>query len=294
MLLATLSAAGQTFNLNVAFKSTPKGKVTLSIYDGDTTPRIMRKKVSKDMASFDGQVEHPCYAEVSTTKGLRMGFFLENSDINVRFNEDVPESSQITGSRTNSQFRYALEQSRETDGSYNIAKLAEQVTENKSTVYAPLLIYRYIIPRCDMERVGELTDSLEGDAKNTYHYQLLKSQLQSLNNPPSDKLPDVVFVDAKHNKQHIDSLLSDSSYNLILVGATWCKQCEEARKMAVQTPEKLNFIVINIDDDKKLWDAEIVKKLQIEHIPYLILIDKKKKIVAQDIRPWEIGRRIRR
>ena len=52
----------------------------------------------------------------------------------------------------------------------------------------------------------------------------------------------------------------------------------------------INIIVVNIDDDKRLWDADIIKKLNIEHIPYLILINPDKTIKTQDLRPWEVAR----
>lgn len=293
MLLVTAHiVSAQSFNINILFESPPRGRVVLTIYDTDTLPHTIRKKATKNNASFNGEVTRPCYAEASLSDGQRVGFFVENSNISVRFNKEAPESSQITGSRTNSLYRYALEQCRESDGSYDVTKLAEHVRENKSAVYAPLLIYRYILPQGNKTLVNELTSALEGDATTTYHYRLLNSQFKKHSSENTDKLPDITFFDSNHKRRHTDSLLVDSNYNLIIVGATWCKQCRDAKEEALRQHKGLNIITIDIDNDKKLWDAEVIKKLQIEHLPYLILVDPKKKIVALDIRAWEIKREL--
>lgn len=292
MLVVAVGIYAQPFTINVAFDKAQRGKVTLVIYDGDTIARTMQKKVSKGSATFVGQVERPCYAELNTAAGQKLGLFIENNTINVRFNLNEPEASAITGSRANSQFRYVLEQCRQNDGSYDIGQLAKMVSENKSAVFAPLLIYRYITPRSNMTLVKELTSILEGDATKAYHYRLLSSQSSNADWQMTDKLPDIVFADARHERQHTDSLMADSSYNLIIVGATWCKQCSNAKTEALKQNEKINIIVINIDNDKKMWDAEVVEKLQIDHLPYLILANPKGEIVARDIRAWEVRRRL--
>lgn len=299
MLLAMMSVAGQTFNINIAFESNPRGKVTLSLYDSDTTPRVMRKKVSKRLVSFSGQVKQPCYAEINTAKGQKLGFFVENSDISIRFNNDNPETSPVTGSRVNSQYRYILEQCRQEDGSYNTSALVAQVKEHPSAVYSPLIIYRYIMPRSDMETVKELTGLLEGDATTSYHYRIINSYTSTPLHPYTSTplhlytptpFTDLTFVDANHKRCRIDSLLKDSTTNLIIVGASWCQQCKNAYKTVVNDVPDINIITINIDDDQQLWDAEIIKKLQIEHIPYLILINPDKTIGEKDLRPWELAR----
>lgn len=307
MLLAMMSVAGQTFNINIAFESNPRGKVTLSLYDSDTTPRVMRKKVSKRLVSFSGQVKQPCYAEINTAKGQKLGFFVENSDISIRFNNDNPETSPVTGSRVNSQYRYILEQCRQEDGSYNTSALVAQVKEQPSAVYSPLIIYRYIMPRSDMETVKELTGLLEGDATTSYHYRIINSYTSTPLHPytstplhPYTSTPqhpytltpfsDLSFFDANHQQCRVDTLLKDSTYNLIIVGATWCQQCKNAYSIVHNVAPDINIIVVNIDDDKRLWDADIIKKLNIEHIPYLILINPDKTIKTQDLRPWEVAR----
>lgn len=288
--MAVLHLSAQSFNLSVTFDKAPQGKVTLTIFDCDSVPRMMQKKASRGVATFGGQVSQPCYAEVNTAKGQRLGLFIENSNITVHFNDAEPEASAVTGSRTNSQYRYALEQCRQEDGSYDVDNLAAQVRDNRSSVFAPLLIYKHIMPRCDVEAARELTSVLEGEAKSAYHYRRLHSQSTILSSQHIEDLPDIVFFDSGHKKQHTDSLLTDSTYNLIIVGATWCRQCSNAKEEALRQYKGLNTIVINIDNDKQLWDAEVIRKLQIEHLPYLILVSPDRKKITHDIRPWEIKR----
>lgn len=267
----------------------------------------MRKKVVDGTATFTGQLAHPCYAEVATVKGHHLVFFVESSDITIRFNEDNPESSPVNGSRINSQYRYALEQSRGSKGEYNIAALTEEVTKNKSTIFAPYIIYRHLMPLINKAKLAELMALLEGEATKSYHYKMLTRHIESTADiAEGKKMPDIIFTDAKKNEHHTDSLLSDTALNLIIVGASWCKQCKRAENEArqhykkyladmggAQHPHELNIIVINIDDDNRVWDADIIKRMQIEHIPYLILISPDRKIAAKDIRAWEVGRMLR-
>lgn len=299
MLLAMISVAGQAFNIKVTFDASPRGVVSLTVYDSDTTPRQLRKKVTKGQVTFKGQVSKPCYAEVSTKKGQKMGFFVENSDITIRFNVENLDGSAVTGSRVNSQYRYALEQCRQEDGSYSTTALATQIREHPSAVYSPLIIYRYLMPRSDMETVKELTGLLEGDATTSYHYRIINSYTSTPLHPYTSTplhlytptpFTDLTFVDANHKRCRIDSLLKDGTTNLIIVGASWCQQCKNAYKTVVNDVPDINIITINIDDDQQLWDAEIIKKLQIEHIPYLILINPDKTIGEKDLRPWELAR----
>lgn len=284
------SLLAQSFSVNVSFASQPRGKVTLTLFDGDTMPRQMQRKATHGMASFSGQVSQPCYAEVSTTKGQRLGFFVENSDIAVRFDMTDPEKSAITGSRVNSQFRYALEQCRQDDGSYDASSLKVQVEENKSAVFAPLLVYRYLLPLSDPTDIAELASLMTGDATTAYHYKLLAAYLQPTDSNCYTLMPDIVFHTAQNRTLHTDSLLTDTSYNLIVVGASWCRECRNAVVEARRQLQGINIIAIDIDNDRRLWDAEVVEKMQIEHLPYLILVDPEHMIVARDIRSWEIRR----
>lgn len=288
--MTTLTVSAQSFSIDISFDNPQRGIVTLNIYDGDTIPRQMRKKVTKGVTTFMGQVERPCYAEVITANGKRYGLFMENSFIAVHINETNLESSVVKGSLTNSQYRYTLELCRLPDGNYDTKKLIAKVEENKSAVFAPLLIYEYIMPRCELSVVNQLAGILDGDAKAAYHYRLLKNRISTINYQMSNKIPDIEFADAKGGKHHTDSLFVDSCYNLILVGASWCKQCRNAESEARHQNQNLNIIKIDIDNDQKQWDAEVINKLQIDHLPFLILVDKNRKIVARDIRAWDIKR----
>lgn len=295
LLLASLPARGQSFNIRVAFKSTTRGVVTLSIFESDTTPRVMINKVSKGKVTFSGQVKQPCFAEMSTDTGKKLGFFLENSTINVRFDEDNPESSAITGSRINSQYRYALEQGRLPDGKYDISLLAAEVAKNRLALFSPTIIYRYIKPLCEKEKVSELVSLLDSNATKTYHYRLLMQQPKdSVLSTIDGKMPDIQFVDSYKKIFHTKYLLKDSTFDLLIVGASWCQQCKNAHDIVRRDAPDVNVIVVNIDDDAKGWDSEIIQKLHIEHLPYLILIAPDNTIVAQDLRAWEVGRFVKK
>lgn len=294
LLLASLQTRSQSFNVRATFKPSTRGVVTLSIFESDTMPRVMISKVSKGRVSFNGHVKQPCFAEMCTGTGKKMGFFLENSAINVLFDEDNPELSAITGSRTNSQYRYALEQGRLQDGRYDISLLAAEVARNRSALFAPTIIYRYVKPLCDREKVAELVSLLDSNATKTYHYRLLLQQSHdSLSSSVDGKMPDIHFVGSNKEVLHTSNLLTDSAYNLLIVGASWCQQCKTAHDIVRRDAADVNTIVVNIDDDTKGWDSEIIRKLRIEHLPYLILIAPDNTVVARDLRAWEVERTLK-
>ncbi len=103
-------------------------------------------------------------------------------------------------------------------------------------------------------------------------------------------LPSFIFLDNNRRLCIIDTLLSDTCHTLIIIGASWCRQCSDAQRIADSIPS-LRSVTINIDNDKWLWDAPIMQQLDIDHIPFLILVDNRRTIVARDIRPWELARR---
>lgn len=306
LLLSVMTAVAQTFDINVKFKNAANRTLTLKLYVNDTVPIVKVRKMQKSSTIFKGSLDNHCYAELSTDGGQTLGFFAENSNITVQFDEDNPELSAITGSHINSQYRYALEQCRNSEGEYDVTLLVEEAMKNKTTLFAPTIIYKYILPNIGHQQatddkrvwnkanVSKLTEILDGEAKTTYHYRLLNQKIADSSMVTDDgRLPDITFTEGKQYIYHTDSLLKDNTYNVLIVGAKWCKQCRNAYNIVRKEVPNANIILINIDDDIKDWNAEVVKKLKIEHIPYLILIAPDGKIVAKDIRAWEIKRSIK-
>ena len=50
------------------------------------------------------------------------------------------------------------------------------------------------------------------------------------------------------------------------------------------------MVLINIDDNPNGWDAQYLKQLTVDHLPYIILVDPKGLVVGRDLRIWELER----
>ncbi len=288
LLALNLESAAQGFNVQVAVPVSLRGKMTLLIYDKDSTARVINSD-GKNPMHFKGIVNGPVYAELRHTNVAQpLCFFIENSNINITFNKDNPNGSPITGSRSNSMLRYQLEQCAGEDW---LQCLTDYVKGNPENVLTPYILDYFLTTSSDCETMQSLYQLLSGDAKGTYHYKQLGKRLKNLAAiAEGSTLPSFEYTSSKEKKTKIDSVLSDSSYNIVLISATWCKQGETIVKELKEKFPNINTRVLNIDNEPKGWDAPFMDLLAIDHIPYLILTGPDKKIITKDFRIWELER----
>lgn len=286
-LFIAMTAAAQPSSFSLSVINPPSGKASLLIYDNESSAREIKGRRDKGNLMFSFSVNSPTYAELQLSASpSNIPFFIENNDMRIQYDSLQPESSPINGSRTNSLFRYILEQCEQ-----RTECLTEYVAGNADSPIAPYLIYRYIAPNVDNETLLSLFKMMNGHAVSTWHYSKLQQRLSVTKTAAEGMtLPSFIFLDNNRRLCIIDTLLSDTCHTLIIIGASWCRQCSDAQRIADSIPS-LRSVTINIDNDKWLWDAPIMQQLDIDHIPFLILVDNRRTIVARDIRPWELARR---
>lgn len=286
-LFIAMTAAAQPSSFSLSVINPPSGKASLLIYDNESSAREIKGRRDKGNLMFSFSVNSPTYAELQMSSSpSRIPLFIENNDIKVRYDSLQPENSPINGSRTNSLFRYILEQCGQ-----RTECLAEYVAENADSPIAAYLTYRYIAPNVDRQTLMSLFILLNGQATSSWHYRKLYNLLRAnLAAAEGTTIPSFTYTDASKHVCLIDTMLSDTSYNIIVVGASWCRQCNDALRI-VDSLSSLHTVSINIDNDKRLWDSPFLQQLGIDHIPFLILVDNRRTIVARDIRPWELARR---
>lgn len=289
-LLAGGPIQGQGFQVHVTLPAGLKGKPTLTLFD---TPQPRTVKSNGDHGTdFSGTVKGPVYAELRHPAVAQpVAFFIENSRINITFNKEQPNASPITGSRTNSLLRFQLEQCAD-----NLVEcLSLYITEHPDDILSPYLLDQQLAPSLDFAMLDTLYKQLQGAATKTYHYQLLGKRMRHLTSlADGAPLPSFRFSDDKSTPTASDTVMRDSCYHLLMIGATWCEQCSRiAKELAKEFPD-IKPYVINIDRQKMQWDANLVEVLAVDHIPYLILLDPQKRIVARDLRIWELKRILER
>ena len=289
LLLAPGVLCAQGFHVSGICSQPMRGRAQLTIYDGDSTSRLLRSDSKGAEFSFSGTVQHPVLAELRyNTLPQSLFFFLENSEINIALNVQNPASSPVQGSRSNSQYRFALENCQSGQRS---DCLKQWIVQNSSSIFAPFILSE--LWETDYEEVRSLFEQLQGDACHTYHYHQLRQSLKSLLAvSEGQKMPDILLPDTNGILFHLDSVQSDTTFSLLLIGASWCEQCRriEAQLQARNNEGRVFPIVVHIDNDKQGWDAPFLQQLSVDRIPYLILLDKEGIILARDLRIWELER----
>ena len=269
-----------------------KGRVTMIIYDGDSSFRSLPSATKGAEFSFSGTVRQPVLAELRHAQWPQpLFFYLENSEITITPNLQNPAASPVQGSRTNSLYRIALESCQ---GDHPKENLLQWVSQNPSSPFAPFILYENCLE--DYDLFNKHFNLLEGEALHTYHAHLLRRRLKALQCVTvGQKMPDVLLPDTLGKTLHLDSLRSDSSFTVIAIGARWCEQCLRTMNQLKKMAPTQGFvpIMLFIDSDKRGWDAPYLQQLAVDRIPYLILLDKEGTIVGRDIRIWELERVIK-
>lgn len=286
----------QQFTLSGAVPADMRGRVSLLIYDADANPRQQQCNIVDGTFFFKGTVKAPSYAEVHLPSlSQSVPLFLDASEITIDVAPQNPEASRINGSRATSLFRYAEETCR---GGDHVACVVSHITDHPSDFFAPYMLYS-CASSLEYTQLKKLVDGFTGDALTSYHYRLLRHRVQQLASTiEGQPLPDFVFPNNKGSQIHFDSVRSDSTYTILIFGATWCGSCLAAdhkitdmlKRHNSGRKHKATLLTVNIDKDKRQWDNPMLQQLAIDYIPYIIVVDPQGRTFARDVRVWEMER----
>lgn len=284
MLLPLSIVAQGAFTLTAKTPKTMGRSVTLTVYDGDSTSHRYVQRVRDGVVTFNAQVAKPCAAQLSFAGNRQLYLYLEPAEMNLEVNADDLEHSPLSGSRSNSQYRYAMETAGDTKS------LAEYLRSNRSTPIAALVLFRQMrnLELREVQRLYSVLDSVEA---RCYHYVAIGKYLEeSVALSEGMPLPDFEFTEEGQHCRLSDCLISGQP-SVVFFGATWCDICRrdlvEAEKLC---RDSVTLVTVDIDADKRGWDAPYMRKLDVTHLPYIILLDKEDKIAARDVRIWELKR----
>ena len=268
VLMLPMAVGAQGYE--VSGESSLTGTFTLTIFDGDSTSHSYSEKSNKGRFYFAGQVEKPTLAMIEhAAMSEPLYFYIENAPIAIKVNATHPEASGIKGSRSNSEYRYVLERMHSAEEADNF--LRQYVRENNASQFTPFILYRNL-GSLDAVVVRQLVRQLTGEACHTYHYTMLRRWMR--------QSPAV-------------SEGGEDGYTLVFFTAPWCDICQRQREQAARLlePQQAKLLVIDIDDNPNGWDAQNLKQLSVDHLPYMILVDKDGIVVSSDMRIWELERK---
>ena len=278
-------------HFTISGESSLSGIFTLTIYDGDSTYHTFTDKGEKGMFLFSGEVAKPVLASLQhSTMSRPLFFFLENSEIRISLNATRPELSVIRNSRSNSEYRYLMEQFR--NASDRNGFLKQYAKEQPASIYLPFVVYQEM-GNLDDGVVRQIISTIADEGRHTYHYTLLRRWMKATPAvSEGSEMPDFAYLNSKKERCTFEQTRNAEGATLIVFSATWCDRCKtqlaEAQKALGEKP--IEILTINIDDNPNGWDANYLKQLSVDHIPYMILVDKKGLVVARDIRIWELER----
>lgn len=282
-------ALSQQFDVTVTSEKALPTRLTLAVFVNDSVPVTLNPtQLANRSVSFAGKLSAPMYAELrSPQMDTPLCFFLENSSVQIVLNAANPKRSKVTGSRVNSLYRFALEQTLE-----DTIFLRDHLLKNPSEVYNPCLLLG-ALSILSPSQAQHYSEMLEGRASRGYAYLRLKEQLSTLvSTMEGEQMPDFQYSDRKGNTANYNTIRADSICTVILVGATWCEQCNniEQQLLSLEKEYVMRHIEIPLDKHPKAWNAPYLKQLAVDHIPYLILVDNHGVIYARDIRIWQLAR----
>ena len=284
------TAGAQMFRVSVGVPAQLDRGFTLWVYDTDSLPHTFKPTGKNGPVVITGKVEGigTAYAELRHPKVAEpLPFFIDNTDITINYNAESPAASPITGSRTNSVLRYQIEQC----GSAGVECLAQFAADNLSSPIVPYVIDRYLVTALDIEGTTALYKGLSGNATKTYHYRRLGRRLQRLAAlAEGQPMPSLAYTDKAGRTASLDTMLADSGYTLLIVGATYCRQCADIKREVKRAFAQVRTVAVDVDNLKEGWDAPLMQLLDIDHIPFLLLVDPRHRIAARDIRVWQLGR----
>lgn len=295
MALFLLPSTGRGQGYELSGESSLSGTFTLTLFDGDSTTHSFTAKSNKGRFFFAGSVDHPTLAKVEHPAMQEpLYFYLENASVAVSVNASRPEQSVIRGSRSNSEYRYLMERYRSASDPEGF--LRQYVRENNASLFVPFILYRQM-PVLDEGVVRQLVGQLTGEARREYHYCLLRRWMrQTPAVAEGSEMPDFAYLDSKKNRRTFAAVRDTSVFTLVFFAAGWCDLCAQQREQAARMLQgkEAELLVINIDDNPNGWDAQYLKQLSVDHLPFMVLVDKAGVVVSRDLRVWELEKAARR
>lgn len=287
--LLLLPAVVMAQNFEISGESSLTGSFTLTVFDGDSTSHSYTAKANKGLFLFSGRVANPVLASIQhPAMQAPLYFYLENSPMSIKLNATRPDASLIKGSRTNSEYRYLME--RFLSAPEPATFLKQYARENSASIFTPFILHRQM-SRLDDGAVRQIIGLISGEATHTYHYTLLR---RWIHDTPAvsegSEMPDFAYLDSQKKRHLFSETRNLDGATLIFFGANWCDRCKTQYTQASRLADskQVSLIPINIDDNPNGWDANYLKQLAIDHIPFMILVNADGIVTARDIRIWEL------
>ncbi len=274
---------------------------------------------------FKGHVDHQIEAQFYIKNGFFAGYFyLENSNmtVNISIKDAATSINSLTGNNTNLIMADAQSyfQEIETDSEFALklyAKLDKIIMENPRNQFCGMLLSEIAMdPILTYEQVNSLYFKLDTIVQKKEDMESLKASLVKLKTiKVGTEFKNFEFPDINEKMLNINDYRN--SILLIEFWASWCGPCRQSNPDLLKVYESykndgFEIYGVSLDTDKEAWSHAIEKdglkwintiakggmknqtiiNLGIQYIPSNYLIDKNGKIMAINIRPSDLEKKL--
>ncbi len=299
MLFVASAVWGQAFSLQGSAPQGVTGMATLTIYPSDGEIYQVQQRVRKQRFALYGTVGEPTLAMLRVGGGAPLYLWIEPAEMTLAYNPDYPAASTVTGSRSNSEYRYALEQCRQEaegrgDDNYLSQALLHYADRHRSVSYVPFLLWLHYRGD-DAEALDSLCRRLEGDAARAYHRPLLQQKVAAIKGSREGcRVSSISIPTDRQRQQSLDSLCKEAAVTFLIVSPMWLEQqlhqADSLRHIIKTVGVDGHVVWAPLDDARNGWEASYMQQLQIQYVPYILLFDSTGCILARDVRLWEAQR----
>lgn len=310
----------ESFNIEGIVTSDYNGYIYLSYGNKTDSSLIIDRNFN-----FYGYVENPTDARIHLKKGYFTGYFyLENSAMKIDLSIDgsITSINSMTGNKTAVLMADMMEyfqniQSDPEFASKLYLKLDTLISQNPNNQFSGMVLGEIAMdPILSFEQIYSLYSKLDTAAQSKNDIISLKKSMDKLKNIrigtafTDFELPD-------KNGKSIHSKDYRGSYLLVEIWSSWCAPCRKSNPELARIYESYNdygfeILGVSIDTEKvswmeaiekdglswantiakEEWNNRVIKSLGIQYVPSNYLIDKNGIILAINIKPFELEKKL--
>lgn len=319
-MILSLGVSAQGFVVNGFLKGSKKGTATLRIYFKDGNEQLDSSAIEKDgKFYFRGQILEPVPALLTLNEKKTYRLYLEpGKTIEVKLEPNGKKKTQIKGSSLTDKWYEIVTPKAKEDYDVHLERLDNWVINNPEDIFCADIIASYLAYKWEAEELTRSLNTLKGEALNTYHYRHLTERVKLMQNlKVGGTAPDFSASDLQGKSQRLSSIVRKNKYTLLTFWASWNLSAREENPDLIKVYNKFksagfDVVGFSLDEDKnawkqavaedklpwtqlselKKWESKAVKSYLLKSVPYNVLIDGDNKIVAFNLKPYQLQDRL--